>query len=73
MRSGGIAAIASQGRVIGRNAKILSHTLLKEVGLPLQGDHLHPVEGIGRVVDLAVPFAAEGQHVKQGASDTSPP
>ena len=33
---------------------VFSDALLEEVGLALQGDHLHPIEGVGRVEDLAV-------------------
>ena len=29
---------------------VLSHTLLEEVGLALEADHLHPLEGVGGVV-----------------------
>ena len=31
---------------------VLSYTLLEEVGLPLQGDVLHEVEGVLHLVDL---------------------
>jgi hypothetical protein len=30
------------------------HPLLEEVGLLLEGAHVHEVEGVGRVVDLVV-------------------
>ena len=33
---------------------VLSNTLLKEVGLSLKRNHLHPFEGVGGIVDLLV-------------------
>lgn len=33
---------------------VVAHTLLKEVGLALQGNDLHPVEGVGSVVHLLI-------------------
>mmetsp|Transcript_51441 Transcript_51441/g.112776 ORF Transcript_51441/g.112776 Transcript_51441/m.112776 type:complete len:335 (+) Transcript_51441:158-1162(+) len=33
---------------------VLPDTLLEKISLPLQGDQLHPVEGVGDVEDLAV-------------------
>ena len=32
----------------------LEGTLLEEVGLALEGDHLHPIKGVAAVEDLAV-------------------
>lgn len=31
---------------------VLSHSLLEEVGLSLEGDHLHPLEGVGGFIHL---------------------
>ena len=33
---------------------VIRHTLLKEVGLALERDHVHEVEGVGGIVDLLV-------------------
>ena len=34
--------------------RVVRHTLLKEVGLALERDHVHKIEGVGNIVDLLV-------------------
>merc|ERR1711881_152867 len=38
---------------------VLAYALLKEIGLALQGDELHPIERIGGVVKLGVTKGSE--------------
>mmetsp|Transcript_35383 Transcript_35383/g.88767 ORF Transcript_35383/g.88767 Transcript_35383/m.88767 type:complete len:281 (-) Transcript_35383:694-1536(-) len=44
-------------------ALVLTHAALKEIGLPLEGDELHPIKGIGGMVQL---LAAKGQQQTVG-------
>jgi hypothetical protein len=45
-RSGGLGG----GRCIGSSPGIIRHTLSEEVGLALDRDHIHKVEGVHHVV-----------------------
>lgn len=33
---------------------VIRHTLLEEVGLPLERNHVHEIEGVGFVIDLLI-------------------
>lgn len=47
------------GRVHDSSLLVLCDSSLEEVGLSLHGDHVHPLERVGVVVELAVPEADE--------------
>lgn len=47
---------------------ILAHTALKEVGLALQADHLHPVKGVLHVVQLLTTVGQANKGNQNGAS-----
>jgi hypothetical protein len=52
---------------------VLSNTSLEEVGLALQGNELHPIEGVGDIVLLVVTQGlqqAEGREKSQQVCET---
>ena len=54
VRSSGLSGGGSSGRGIDSSLGVIRHTLFKEVGLALERDHIHKVEGVCHVVHLVV-------------------
>lgn len=49
-----IVLLALGGALVDTSFGVIGHTLLEEVGLALERDHVHEVEGVGGVINLLV-------------------